>query len=700
MNILCYGLLVFLLYPGLPDAGALVAICPFIRHYEELSYDREAVHQQHERFRREILPRSHVVMLDFKAFYRTFRLRLKRDTTEFSDNFKIHIRNVSRVADLSHIYSGHLEGEEGSSCYGSIIEGQFDGFIQTENGTYYIEPLDRYSTRPSSNHSIIYHGDDIDLSPVGRSHQGFCGMEHLKHFAQSLGQEDVPEGEPVSRSKRTVDYSKTTCYLYLHVDYLYFKKFGSAEAVIAQIGSYMNAVNYIYSKVDFDGIRLINFKVKFLNISSVEDPSSLLSQAFIGPEKLLSLFSEENWDDYCLSYLLTNRDFSGVLGLAWNGMQGNLGGICSKVMIVNGGKMTRNTGLITLQKYGDQLTPRHIQLTLAHELGHSLGAPHDVGSNCGDQGSTGDKGRYLMFPYATTMIRENNDKFSPCSIKHISSLLKVKKDDCFVVSDQPICGNFIVEEGEECDIGHNESDPCCYSANEPRTIQCRLKHGKICSPSQGMCCSPSCLFKPYGITCEDESECRFASQCSGTAAACPTPGPKPNMTTCSLETRVCFAGECVQSLCVKYGLESCDCLSESMTEKCHMCCQQPGEPNTCASTMSSVLSQFFQGKRLALVAGTPCSDKQGYCDKFHACRLLDADGPIARLKNAFLHLDGFDDLSEWMKAYWWAILLAILAVFAVMAGTALLCGQPLEGMETYEAPVDPFFPEDPFAPGE
>lgn len=37
-----------------------------------------------------------------------------------------------------------------------------------------------------------------------------------------------------------------------------------------------------------------------------------------------------------------------------------------------------------------------------------------------------------MFPHATDEVRENNDKFSPCSIKHISKILTLKKDDCFV----------------------------------------------------------------------------------------------------------------------------------------------------------------------------------------------------------------------------------------------------------------------------
>ena len=73
------------------------------------------------------------------------------------------------------------------------------------------------------------------------------------------------------------------------------------------------------------------------------------------------------------------------------------------------------------------------------------------------------------------------------------------------------------------------------------------------------------------------------------------------------------------------------------------------KPKTCASTTSSVLSRQFQGKRVALVAGAPCSSNQGFCDMFQLCRLLDADGPIARLKNSFLHLNDYEDLADWMK---------------------------------------------------
>lgn len=653
--------------------GAGIRISPFIKHYEVLSYDRGDLHRKHLRARRATHPMEYTLDLDFTAFHRTFHLLLRQDSAGFSEEFTVVGENGPASVDLSHLYSGTVEGEYGSSCHGSVLQGQFEGTIHTHNGTYHIEPLQRYTSSPTDHHSIIYHEEDLVLPHMMSRTDGFCAADHLNSLAENLNQE-----APASRSRRTIDESKTSCLLHLHADHLYFRKFKSVEAVLAQVASYMRAVNDVYDKVTFDGIKLINFKVKSLRVTTAADKKDPLNPLFIGPERLLSLFSENNWGNFCLSYLLTNRDYSGVLGLAWEGKTGDWGGICSKYTTLRNGRMsTLNTGLITIQNYGQFLPPRQVQLTLAHELGHSLGSPHDEGSNCGNLGSSGDKGRYLMFPHATDEVRENNDKFSPCSIKHISKILNLKKDDCFVANDQPICGNNIVEEGEECDIGHNDTDLCCYSARETIGVQCQLKPGRVCSPSQGLCCGQNCEFKSLGQICDEEADCLKESVCSGLSPLCPEPDPKENLTVCSKGTRVCLNGICAESVCVKHGLQQCDCPGVSMKEKCHMCCQQPGKPETCASTSSSVLSRHFQEKLLPLVGGAPCSGNQGYCDKFHVCRLLDADGPIARLKNSFLHLDDFEDVGEWMKAHWWAILIAILALTGVMGCTVCLCSSTL-----------------------
>ncbi|XP_072263072.1 disintegrin and metalloproteinase domain-containing protein 10-like [Pyxicephalus adspersus] len=445
------------------------------------------------------------------------------------------------------------------------------------------------------------------------------------------------------------------------------------------IAGFLMAVNAIFEPMNFNGIKYINFKVKVLNIMQEEKPNDPLNSPYIGIEKLLMLHSTSNWNHVCLSYLLTNRDYSGTLGLAWIGKPGNAGGICSKFtkMANSTEKASLNTGVVTIQKYGQYLPQRVIHITLAHELGHSLGSPHDGDKECANFAVSSPYGNYLMYPRAVDGNQYNNDKFSPCSIHYISFLLKIKKDQCFVESDRPTCGNQIVEAGEQCDVGLNDNDTCCYSANASEGLQCTLKPGKQCSPSQGQCCSQLCELKPKGERCREETECSFENFCTGESAKCPNSTAKENYTLCHYGTRICLNGVCSQSVCVKFGLEQCDCTTENMYEKCHLCCQKPGDASSCTNTKSAELSHLFNRAVLVLPPGAPCGQRQGYCDKFHICRFVDADGPIARLKNSFLSVIEWDP-AEWMKTRWWAILLIILVLSALMAGTILIFGRTLD----------------------
>lgn len=74
-----------------------------------------------------------------------------------------------------------------------------------------------------------------------------------------------------------------------------------------------------------------------------------------------------------------------------------------------------------------------------------------------------------------------------------------------------------------------------------------------------------------------------------------------------------------------------------------------GQVDTCASTSSALLEHYFNGTHIPLTPGTPCRDRMGYCDKFHVCRLVDEDGPIARVKNSILDFIELQDISDWMK---------------------------------------------------
>ncbi len=151
---------------------------------------------------------------------------------------------------------------------------------------------------------------------------------------------------------------------------------------------------------------------------------------------------------------------------------------------------------------------------------------------------------------------------------------------------------------------------------------------------------------------------------------------------------------CSGSICEKYGLEACTCASQDgkdETELCHVCCMEKSEsfcpvpcnllfcfcflikssfyfvcllncidclwfissvnPNTCSSTGSERLARFFNKKVTTLPAGSPCNDFKGYCDVFMKCRLVDADGPLARLKKAIFNPELYENIAEWIVVW-------------------------------------------------
>ncbi|KAG8505331.1 Disintegrin and metalloproteinase domain-containing protein 10, partial [Galemys pyrenaicus] len=664
-------------------------------HYEGLSYDVSSLHQKHQRAKRAVSHEDQFLRLDFHAHGRHFNLRMKRDTSLFSDEFKVETSNKVLDYDTSHIYTGHIYGEEGSFSHGSVIDGRFEGFIQTRGGTFYVEPADRYiKDRTLPFHSVIYHEDDINY-PHKYGPQGGCAdhsvFERMRKY-QITGVEEVTKtpqeehivnGPELLRKKRTTSAERNTCQLYIQTDHLFFKYYGTREAVIAQISSHVKAIDTIYQTTDFSGIRNISFMVKRIRINTTadeKDPTNPFRFPNIGVEKFLELNSEQNHDDYCLAYVFTDRDFDdGVLGLAWVGApSGSSGGICEKSKLYSDGKRkSLNTGIITVQNYGSHVPPKVSHITFAHEVGHNFGSPHDSGTECtpGESKNLGQKenGNYIMYARATSGDKLNNNKFSLCSIRNISQVLEKKRNNCFVESGQPICGNGMVEQGEECDCGYSDQckDECCYDANQPEGKKCKLKPGKQCSPSQGPCCTAGCAFKSKTEKCRDDSDCAKEGICNGITALCPASDPKPNFTDCNRHTQ-----QCAGSICEKYGLEECTCASsdgKDDKELCHVCCMKKMDPSTCASTGSAQWSKHFVGRTITLQPGSPCNDFRGYCDVFMRCRLVDADGPLARLKKAIFSPELYENIAEWIVAHWWAVLLMGIALIMLMAGFIKIC---------------------------
>jgi disintegrin and metalloproteinase domain-containing protein 10 len=66
----------------------------------------------------------------------------------------------------------------------------------------------------------------------------------------------------------------------------------------------------------------------------------------------------------------------------------------------------------------------------------------------------------------------------------------------------------------------------------------------------------------------------------------------------------------------------------------------------CRSTSELNLEGLPDG--LSLRPGAPCDNFQGYCDVFLKCRAVDAEGPLARLKNLLFNKQTLLNIAQWV----------------------------------------------------
>ncbi|CAN8013989.1 unnamed protein product, partial [Ixodes persulcatus] len=107
---------------------------------------------------------SHGIKVLHLLSSRDLRLVLRRDRSAFSNDFVATDSKGFINLDLSHIYSGTLEGDPGSRVFGSLINGVFNGRISTgDSQEFFVEPSWKYFNKTQSQrvgHSVIYSGKD------------------------------------------------------------------------------------------------------------------------------------------------------------------------------------------------------------------------------------------------------------------------------------------------------------------------------------------------------------------------------------------------------------------------------------------------------------------------------------------------------------------------------------------------------------
>jgi len=157
-----------------------------------------------------------------------------------------------------------------------------------------------------------------------------------------------------------------------------------------------------------------------------------------------------------------------------------------------------------------------------------------------------------------------------------------------------MCGNGIVEEGEDCDPGQNVTSPCCNSAT------CKFTAGAKCDPSSSPCCTQQCNFSPATQVCRParDAQCDTAENCTGTSASCPADVFAKNGQGCGSNGLKCASGVCtsVTKQCQTLGAalnlsEACPDMNDS---SCRVACKDPSSSGSC-----KVLQAM-------LIDGSPC----------------------------------------------------------------------------------------------
>ena len=238
--------------------------------------------------------------------------------------------------------------------------------------------------RSTEGHSVIYRSSDVYM-PEG----GVCGHDNQAiHKKLSSVMNIAEEGHRrVARADVPFNPNNTRCDLKVIADDRYYAMIttglGTADGelkdavVVSFISSYVDRVKEIYENTNFDveGLTGVTFAISTLLIQTEAEAG--FEQDNLGVETFLERHSQNDFDDFCLSYRFTARDFSdGVLGLAYIGTSspGTVGGLCERFTRVNGLLKSLNTGIVTIVNYRREVPQLIVQLTLAHEIGHNFGS--------------------------------------------------------------------------------------------------------------------------------------------------------------------------------------------------------------------------------------------------------------------------------------------------------------------------------------
>eukprot|EP00917_Polyrhabdina_sp_WS-2016_P032862 GHVP01069998.1.p1 GENE.GHVP01069998.1~~GHVP01069998.1.p1 ORF type:complete len:634 (+),score=71.10 GHVP01069998.1:148-1902(+) len=398
----------------------------------------------------------------------------------------------------------------------------------------------------------------------------------------------------LKEEKERVEGEENTLYIAVVANHSYIAELGSLEQVYSEIALNFTTVSNIYSEEL--GIILIVAKIILKEEHTVDEkerPTMGWNMRLPGEaENILTSFA--NWrtlqkENYPIYHLLMGKSFRDNKILSTVGMA-FVSTACATFDKYDGKEIGIFPGVSYTLRIENQF------LAITHELAHNLGAMHDCTRNdCSMLSNPTDcckcdgcdcEGRYIMNPIITE-YSVTYKKFSSCTKKQMVGYLK-NKSKCLKdplkndIKVEPICGNGIREEGEECDCGDDEScasSECCLPG-------CILKPGAECSDDNDGCCRDCKIIpKSENYICNKTSDtCSYDSICSGDSERCPKPKKHKDGSKCEFTDT--DGSKCMDGLCTGKNRQCFDFTSSlgypskkacsGVFSGCKMYCDTPG----------------------------------------------------------------------------------------------------------------------------
>ncbi|KAK7493002.1 hypothetical protein BaRGS_00015732, partial [Batillaria attramentaria] len=601
-------------------------------------------------------------------------LRSGRHHSGSSPNLKAttvdrHGRETTFHVNPHDFYTGHLAEGRSVKVHAHFEDGILSAIVHFPSEVYVVEPAWRHLP-PSDNYTmIVYRASDVkrdEATPLEGTSSEWKPFPNISRFS-SANKTIAGMGERLFRREEMSQWNvrlkrakseKKICRLLIVVDYDFYRDVGKTKRnTLAYLAGIIQSVNERYKKTEWEGgmtgfgVQIAHFRIH--TEYTAEMGHYNWKSQWQSRDKLMAFFrGAENITKYCLGHLFTSYSFQDkTLGLATKPSSdlGDPQGICGFPVFDSNSnsELGPNGGFSTAKDHdGNTLLKLELEIVCGHEIGHGWGADHDPATTkCAPSSWNG--GRYLMWPYASTGMAPNNVLFSPCSKEDIAPVLKAKSNLCFIsdsgsnddVSSNHLCGNAIIDKGEECDAGVPDTggfDVCC-------TKDCKLKDNAECSDVNFACCV-DCKVAASGTRCEAELSlaCRKAAYCDGKSLNCPESEAADDNTPC-LDRGECHNGECL-SFCAVLGKKKGDNLApcvcdQNSTASCRYCClrnvsHSDGTYNTTCEPTEVILSD-----------GRPCD--LGFCLKGE-CQIVEAD-MILRLINYITSLN-INRLKEFMRS--------------------------------------------------